>query len=291
MLNKLFTDYFGFNKQQRNGLVVLLCISLLLLIIRLTYPLFLSSDPIIIKNLPQVREKVDSGYRATTPAYASNKERPAAMLFNFDPNKVSYEDLVKLGFREKAAAGFIKYRSKGFVFRQKSDLKKIYGVSEDLYRTLEPFIVIETFIQNTPTKVLGQQVAYQDSQQIELNSADSITLLTLPGIGPGYAKRILNYRRSLGGFHSIEQLKEVYGLTETFDKIKSRITVDNSVIQKINLNTADFKSVNKHPYISYDLTKTIFDWRRKTTLTSTNIEEIVSDQATLSRLRPYLAFD
>ena len=65
----------------------------------------------------------------------------------------------------------------------------------------------------------------------------------------------------------------------------------NVLIKKINLNKDDFKSINKHPYLSYEITKSLFDWRRKTSLNATNLKEILNDPALYSKLLPYLAFD
>lgn len=99
---------------------------------------------------------------------------------------------------------------------------------------------------------------------IELNTADSTALLSLNGIGPVFAGRIIKYRTLLGGFVNKEQLLEVYGLTkETYDAIAPMVEVANPKPKKINLNTATFKEVNRHPYIEYELTKAIFNLKKK----------------------------
>lgn len=302
MINTFLNNYFGFNKQQCNGLVVLVCISFLLLVIRLTYPSFIKPADIVIKNLPLTERRLDSNYRATHAAYRhAYKEQTPGHLFAFDPNTVSYDQLVSLGFREKTATTFLKYRNKGFVFKEKKDLQKIYGVSDKFYATLEPFIVVEN------KKSAGKQeadllpgkskknedfTAKQPAQKtIELNSCDSSALVALSGIGPSYAKRILKYRSILGGYVAVEQLKEVYGLPEdVFEKIKPFVTINPLLVKKINLNKDDFKAVNKHPYLSYELTKVIFDWRRKTTITPINLKDILNDELLYKKLLPYVEF-
>jgi hypothetical protein len=96
----------------------------------------------------------------------------------------------------------------------------------------------------------------------------------------------------LGGYVQKEQLKEVYGLTEEiYDKIKGQVTVDATLIKKIDLNKDDFKVINKHPYLSYELTKIIFDWRRKTVITPANLSSVIEDPETLKKIFPYLIFD
>lgn len=301
MFNSFLNNYFGFNKQQRNGLLVLLLISLGLLVIRMVYPLFIKPDKIVLLDLPLIEKKLDSSYSASASSY-KNKYASATTkktsLFVFDPNTVSLEQLLQLGFKEKTAQIFLKFRNKGFTFRQKKDLQKVYGISDKFYVQLEPYILIEETpakkITARPeeTKLVEKPLAKQAQVKVELNSADSAQLVALNGIGAGYAKRILKYRAVLGGYTSVEQLKEVYGFSEElYTKIKADVYVDAKNIKKINLNKDDFKVINKHPYLTYEITKSIFDWRRKTTINATNLKDILNDTSLYQRLLPYLIFD
>jgi competence protein ComEA len=87
------------------------------------------------------------------------------------------------------------------------------------------------------------------SLSIEINSADSSALEKLPGIGAVLAKRIVSFRNLLGGYSSVEQLQEVYGLKpETFELIKPNLKVNTALIERININTADEKQLRRHPY-------------------------------------------
>ncbi len=288
MINSFINNYFGFNKQQRSGLLVLMFISLFLLIVRIVYPYFLPPGPVQVKNLPLV---FDSSFARPSPA--EGKMNGSGELFRFDPNAVTYDELLRLGLNKKTAGTFIKLRNKGFVFKIKTDLKKVYGINEILYSNLEPYIYFTETKENFNYKKLPLQTKpARQSQRVELNTADSLTLLAVNGIGPSYAKRILKYRSLLGGYISVEQLKEVYGLSpETYEKIKDQFSVDAALIKKIDPNRDDFKKVNAHPYITYELTKTIFDWRRKTTINSRNFQEIIKNDTLYWKLKPYLILD
>lgn len=103
-----------------------------------------------------------------------------------------------------------------------------------------------------------------DAGKIELNTADSIQLQELKGIGPGFARRIVIYREKLGGYYAKEQLMEVYGFTEKlYNLIKNDISVDASKIRKININKMDISRLKRHPYISYYEAKAIYEYRIK----------------------------
>ncbi|MDD4141678.1 MAG: helix-hairpin-helix domain-containing protein [Bacteroidales bacterium] len=109
----------------------------------------------------------------------------------------------------------------------------------------------------------------QPQVSVEINSADSLDFLPLPGIGPVFAGRIVKYRSRLGGFLYKSQLLEVYGFTqETLDKISSKITVDKSLVKKLDVNSLEFKEILRHPYIDYEMTKVIVNKRRKSPYSS-----------------------
>lgn len=299
MVNSFLNNYFGFNKQQRNGLILLSIISLILFLVRIIYPSFITPDKIEIKNLPLIEQTLDSSYQLSQNRFSQNftKENTALNLFAFDPNTITNQQLQQLGFNKKSAQTFLKFRDRGFVFKEKIDLKKVYGISDNFYSKLEPYIIIEN--KNSAANLNSNKSesnvtasANKNQTKVELNTADSLALLDINGIGPAFAKRILKYRSLLGGFVSVEQLKEVYGFTdEMFEKIKPNVTANAELIKKINLNKDDFRTVNKHPYLSYELTKTLFDWRRKTVITATNLKDIINDDQAYNKLMPYISFN
>jgi DNA uptake protein ComE-like DNA-binding protein len=97
---------------------------------------------------------------------------------------------------------------------------------------------------------------------IDLNRADSAMLLPLPGIGPVFSGRIIKYRKLLGGYVSVAQLNEVYGLKEeTVDLIQDRLLVDTMTLIRLDLNHATFRELLKHPYLEYTDVKALFAYR------------------------------
>lgn len=126
--------------------------------------------------------------------------------FRFDPNTVSIDELVRLGFSEKQAAVIDNYRKKGGRFRRKSDFAKSFVVSDSVYARLE---------------------AYIDIPLIDINVADSAAFDALPGIGPYFAAKMVEYRERIGGYRSTEQLLEIYNFgQDRYDALKDLITVE-----------------------------------------------------------------
>ena len=129
-----------------------------------------------------------------------------AESFAFNPNTVSVEDLRRLGFSEKQALSIDNYRKKGGHFNRKEDFGKSFVVSEETFQRLEPFIEIPL---------------------VNINKADSAAFDALPGIGPYYAAKMVEYREQLGGYTSVEQLLGIWNFgQERFDALKDLICVD-----------------------------------------------------------------
>lgn len=235
-----------------------------------------------MKNLPLIESETDS-----VPAEAkANFKADKTSLFIFNPNTVSESELLRLGLSNKTAITFLKFRNKGFEFRKKEDLKKVYGISGALYEKLQAYIYIEP-----QQKVSEAKTIEPARRQIELNSADSMLLLEIKGVGPAFAKRIVKYRDLLGGFINKAQLKEIYGFTEEmYLNISPQIKVAGEVA-KININTDDFKKVNRHPYLSYEITKQIFNVRRKQAVGEKELKEIIQDEALYEKIVPYINFN
>jgi DNA uptake protein ComE-like DNA-binding protein len=100
---------------------------------------------------------------------------------------------------------------------------------------------------------------------ININTADSAGLLPLPGIGPVFAGRIIRYRELLGGYVDKCQLTEVYGLSEeTLLLIAPYIYIDTAAIEMLMINSADFRTLLRHPYLEYESVKAIVKYRDMT---------------------------
>ena len=204
--------------------------------------------------------------------------------FYFDPNTSTQSELSRLGLNKFQIRNIFNYRSKGGVFRKAVDISKIYGMDSAMLKKLKPWVKIENkhpVFKNKSTSI-----------KIELNSADSIDLIKLKGIGPYFANRIIKYRDYLGGFYSKNQLCEVYNLPfETFSEIEHCIWVDTTLIQKISINFSDAYELSKHPYISKEFALKITAYRNKNgafTSCTEVIKNRLVNEDDYKRIYPYL---
>lgn len=132
---------------------------------------------------------------------------------------------------------------------------------------------------------------------ISLNETDTIEWKKVPGVGSAYSARIVKYQKMLGGYMSINQLKEVYGVTdELFEDIAPFIHEDMIGIEycvKLNINKLDFKEILAHPYIDFEQTKAIVNLRRRTGNIKSIKELAMLDEFTpkdIERISPYIDF-
>lgn len=213
--------------------------------------------------------------------------------FPFNPNHAAKEELMQLGFSGTIASRIIYYRQRGGKFEIKNDLLKIYGIDTAVFRQLYVYIELpeKPYAHVHPKVVQAQHTAVK---KINLNTADSLQLLYVRGIGPVLAQRIVKYRNRLGGFIRKEQLHEVYGLDSAAIAALSEIAfIDTTLsIRKININKATEEELSFHPYISRTASKAIVTYRFQhgPFQSEQDIGKIYAlDEKTIQRIIPYLS--
>jgi predicted DNA-binding helix-hairpin-helix protein len=157
-----------------------------------------------------------------------------------------------------------------------------------------PQVDCESF-RNEVDLFLKAQEALEKEKLIEINAADTAALISLPGIGPYFAKRILKYRDLLGGYYTKKQLLEVYGMDSTrYGQFSKKIIIDTGKIRKVSINQVEFKKLLRHPYFDYELVKCIFNFKRKRknirNLGEIRSLECISDSL-FFKIKPYVSIN
>ncbi len=299
MINRLrswIRAFFGISTRETNGLLLLLPLLLISVFVIPAYQRWRSTQPI---DFTDNQRKLDS-----LLAHWPTQKDSAFIVkdysrFPFDPNTASLADLDSLGFPDFLAQRILNYRSKNGKFRKKADLLRIYGMDTSFYEDLEPFIQLPT--QVASTALIAKETAPTAKAEfvrewMDINTADSVQLTKIYGIGAKLSERIINYRAKLGGFVSMEQLYEVYGLdTVVIQRMQQKYFVD-SLFQpkKIFLNQASIKELSSHPYINYTLARAITTYRFQHGKFAT-VDEVkkiaLVDETFYSKILPYLSLN
>ena len=273
-------DYFSFSKRDRTGAIVLIILIVFIFLLPEFYP---APKVSVDRNAVAEFQKQAAGLKAldshsteavdiiSSPNYENNPTvNKKLQLFYFDPNTISADGWRKLGINERTIGTIRKYISKGGSFKKPGDLGKIYGLRKEQYEQLAPFVRIIAGVDDSNRPQSKESVRGYNRRMtpipmtLELNEADTSLLIALPGIGSKLASRILNFRDKLGGFYSVEQVAEVYGLPDsTFQMVKPFLRCDSSQIEKLNVNTADEAVLKNHPYIKWNLARAIVNYRQQ----------------------------
>ncbi|HEY9197149.1 MAG TPA: helix-hairpin-helix domain-containing protein [Mucilaginibacter sp.] len=282
-------SYLSVTKKQWNGMVVLIILIAIVLLAPYVFLANYKDNTINFKAFDKAVAYANKTDDLTVDENTSITNRTVlpVTLFKFNPNNLAVANWIKLGLTERQARVIKHYEEKGGRFFTKGDVQKMYSINAAEYKRLEPYIDLPDGPALHISKVKPGEI-------VDINSADSARLTTIHGIGPAFARRIVHYRRRIGGFYSKEQLKEVYGLDqEKYDQIKDEISVAGSHIIKVNINTATFNDLRRFPYLSFKQMDAIIAYRDEhgsyNALTDLKNIAILND-GILRKIGPYLVF-
>jgi len=294
-------EYLSFNRRERNGILALLCALLLIIGYHIYRQIYWRThwQQEVLEFGPSI---IEFKQRIAADTLDQDEQTPwipkAITLFNFDPNTLDSIGWTELGFSPKQVRTILNYRSKAGGFRKPEDLKKLFVISDEKYEQLQPFIRMTSVPANTEREFSESDSREQwkkpvrEAVVIEINSADSAQFTTLYGIGPSFAKRIVKYRQLLGGYRSVQQVLEVYGMDSArFSGIVQNLKVDTSAITRLNINLADEKELMHHPYISPNEARAIVSYRQQhgkySSVSQLKNIHIITPKL-LARMTPYL---
>lgn len=264
-----------------------------------------------IKQIEQKSNALISNRRAKKKLYYY----PPPKYETFNPNLIDSLKWIQLGVKPWTVSTIIKYRSKGGKFYKCADLSKVYNLPDSIFQKLKPYCNVPKekrktskkypqFKKSTKEKFRNKpkdsSYTYTEKKTksykpiiIDINDSDTAALSRLYGIGTILSQRIIKYRTALGGFHSISQLSEVYGIEqEVIDNNLDKLTLKGS-IRKLSINSpAD--SLAKHPYLDWRISKVIVNYRKQhgdfQNLNDLKNIRLVSDSM-FNRLIPYLSLE
>ncbi|MBN1952161.1 MAG: helix-hairpin-helix domain-containing protein [Bacteroidales bacterium] len=253
-------EFFAFSKSEFRGFIVLLLILAGLTGIRYHQIKDVGRIGMQVSPLPEsLVVRMESLQKAGRNPPIEEKVPFRGEEGKVDPNTAGYVALRNAGLSKRAANNLMKYREKGGRFTVAEDLSRIYGISEEDIRRLKSNFDFPEVEWSTPVQ---SSLPEESIELIELNAADTNALKNLTGIGSVLASRIIRYRSLIGGFYDLEQLNEVYGLTDSLVRtLAPALKIDTLLLRKMDLNRVTFKELQSHPYINAYQARSILKFR------------------------------
>ncbi len=292
--------FFGFSRTETNAFVILLPLMAILIFAEPVYQYWFTHQP---QDFSDDQKKLDSLLAKMkweeTDSIVS--KRNSHSLFTFNPNLISKDSLELLGLSALLSKRIINYRSKGGKFYSINDLKKIYGMDSAWISKINYYVVFpskKNFVKRKDSVDMKSKSKSKNESisQIDLNLADTIQLKSVYGIGSKLSARIVLYRNKLGGFISMNQLYEVYGLDSIVISAaqKKFFVSENFQPRLLNPNTLDEKTLASHPYLKSKLARVIVAYRQQ----HGNFQQVddlkkisILSEQTFEKIKPYLSIN
>lgn len=297
--------WLTFNKGERVAIITIMALIVLLVLACVFRPARKSLSEAALHNLDSLLALRQAAIEMQQQQKAERVEEVNELHpFPFNPNTLTEEEWLQMGLTDRQVRNIMNYQAKGGRFYTKSDLGKLYTISDEDFAQLEPFIVLPEVSRKVSKRTTEQkaQTLVEEPKRMEkkpipivdLNTADSAILVELPHIGDYTASRIVAFREKLGGFIDKEQLRDVKGMDSTrFAAILPYINIGVVEPRKIDINRDDFKTLVNHPYLDYGQVKRIVNQREKRGMIKdwNRLQELFNDGTPLNPLLEfYLKF-
>ena len=308
-------EFFHIRKGDRTAILVLLVVAAVVFFLFNvlgsydTTP-FDEADSLDVARLYEEKSRYGDGEKRYRNSDFEGYSASAVELFPFDPNTATPEELLRLGLKPWQVKNMMKYRSKGGIYRKPADSAKLYGLTVDQFKQLEPYLrftgdhrpASELFASEKSSVSADENRRERDTLRypvkikpdeyvtIDMNDPDTAMLRKVPGIGSYFARKIVDYGRRLGGYVSLEQLSEIDGLPEESLRYFS---LGKTNVRKLNLNKLDINQLKRHPYVNFYQARAIVD-RRRLHGALKNLDDLrflpEFPEEAITRLAPYVEF-
>ena len=253
---KLLKSHFSYNKRQRNGVFFLI---LLIVLLQIGYYLIDFSSPQIVESNTK---EMNSFIKEIDSLEVLKETLNSPKMYPFNPNYITDYKGYQLGLSVNEIDKLLKYRAAGNFINSEKQFQQVTGVNDSLLKIIAPYFKFPNWVSKEKSTISKKNTIISNVKK-DINLATLEDLKLINGIGDKLAERIISYRTKLQGFSFNDQLYEVWYLDkEIATKVLAKFTViQTPVISKININKATFKEILSIPYLDYELTKKIFEYR------------------------------
>ncbi|WP_310377872.1 helix-hairpin-helix domain-containing protein [Flavobacterium sp.] len=291
---KSIKSLFNFSIAQRTGIFLLFTIIIALqsfyYFIDFSQPHVTSSEK---EKWRSIQYEIDAAKK--------EKAHYIPKIYPFNPNFITDYKGYKLGMSVAEIDRLLAFRKQNKYVNSPKEFQAVTKVSDSLLNAISPYFKFPDWVNNKKEFVSFKKYPYSAFAKkekivvIDINKASQEDLIKIYGIGEAISLRILKFKESLGGFVSMEQMNDVWGLSpEVIENLKTHFKVlALPNLKKIDINNASMKELSLFPYFKYPLSKNIVTYRSmngdiKNSEDLTKIKGLSTDKANIIAL--YLNF-
>lgn len=252
-------SHFVFSKGQQNGIFFLVFIIILLQLVYFFYPFTSeeSPNPEEEKLVRELQREMDS-----LKIVAASKKDSINMA-PFNPNFISDYKGYVLGMSVEEIDRLHAYREKESWVNSSEEFQAVTGVTDSLLKVIGPLFKFPEWRRNTSNQTGSKKAFPEAVAKQDLNTASAEELRMVNGIGEKLSARIVNYRKSIGGFRGGNQLHDVYGLSpEVVERLLLKFEVQDGNRERPNLNRIQIIPLSELPYFNYELARKVINYRQ-----------------------------
>ncbi len=259
--NNPFKTLLHFSKDQKKGILVLLTI-----IIALQLVYYFTDFSISTKQSKEEQEWLS--LQSAIDTLKNEKKNSSYTMYPFNPNFITDFKGYKLGMKVEEIDRLLAFRKLGKFANSAKEFQQVTKISDSLLNVISPYFKFPDWVNN-PKKENNYKSNWKEYPKkeafkvLDINQATKEDLMKITGIGDAISDRILIQKDLYGGFVSMEQMNDVWGLSpEVLLNLNKYFTI--SVLpnlKKIDINNASIKELGQFPYFRFPVSKNIVTYR------------------------------
>lgn len=255
-------SYFAFSRNQRSGIFLLFSI---IIILQLLY--FFVDFSAVANDSPE-KEKWLS-LQSEIDSLKEQKQNYIPKIYPFNPNFISDYKGYKLGMSVAEIDRLLAFRKENKYINSVKEFQAVTKVSDSLLNTIAPYFKFPDWVHQKKKFVAYKKypdAAFAKNEKIvliDINQASKEDLIKIYGIGEAISLRILKFKENIGGFVSMEQMNDIWGLSpEVIENLNTHFKISAlPTVKKIDINNANIKELSLFPYFKYPISKNIVTYR------------------------------
>ncbi len=252
---------FNFSKDQRKGILVLFFI---IIALQLVY-CFMDFNP---KRQPSKEEQHWISLQYNLDSIKEVNPKKEFKEYSYNPNFISDFKAYKLGMTLPQINRLHAFRQQGKFANSPEEFQAVTGISDSLLEAIAPNFKFPDWVNNphdssSPKSKWKEFPKKETLKILDINQATKEDLIKVSGIGDAISDRILKQKEILGGFVSMDQMTDVWGLSPDVIAELDKYFIVESLpkLKKININTASIKELGQFYYFKYPISKNIVTYR------------------------------